>query len=622
MILMLTAILYYPALDSRFLLDDFSSLDSLSDIDVTGYTHFILGGSAGPSGRPVSLLTFALQHESWPGNPFALKLVNLIIHLMTGVLVYILGLSLFSYLELSRKYHVSCALLATLLWLIQPVQISSVLYTVQRMTLLSAFFTLGGILAYLKLWGRTDIPPRTSDYIKWTMVYVACLMLAIFSKENGVLLPIQILVIEFVLLQGITRPRPWIIWTRIFLLLPLFAVFVYLALRFDNVMAAYQARSYGMLERLLTESRILFDYLYNITFPRPSAFGLYHDDYTVSRGLFSPPATFFSVAGILLLFVSALIARKRVPAVSFAVLWFFSSHLLESTYINLELYFEHRNYLAVYGVCFLLTYLALKIHEHLQKKIITCFFVAVLITAPALVTLLELHLWSRPIEQALEWQRRSPGSMRAHEDIGNLYIVFNDAERALKVFQNMRALFPDDIYPYMKVINIKSCLQKSEVTDEDWRTVLDKAQHAKWYGLSPVAELNALIDNLQKGKCAPMNIYLLIRLILVLAYNPDYAHHRDMFHELAAILNMNLGETEAALNNIDEALLQKKTVSRYFLKVRILLDQQRTAEASQVLEEIRQLFRLHPAMQLAYRKPLAVLERRLTQVSGNATHEQ
>ena len=60
-----TVLVYGPGLDSRFILDDLYNLKDLPDISTSGYLQYIFeSGFAGPTGRPLSLLTFALQYEN------------------------------------------------------------------------------------------------------------------------------------------------------------------------------------------------------------------------------------------------------------------------------------------------------------------------------------------------------------------------------------------------------------------------------------------------------------------------------------------------------------------------------------------------------------------------------
>jgi hypothetical protein len=346
LVLMLTLAVYWIGLDSRFLLDDFSTIASLVDVERNGYFYYIFTNNSGPSGRPVSLLTFALQYSDWPANPQAFKAVNLAIHLFNGILIYLVTLSLSRFIRPLGASGKWFSLLVAALWLMHPIHVNTVLYVVQRMALLTSFFTLAGLYTYLRLWDPEYPPGNRKRLFSGSVLYTSCLLLAVFSKENGILLPLFILCVEFTLLNDVKRSAAWKVWIGIFILTPLILCLIYLALGFSEVMENYAMRSYTMIDRLMTEARVVIIYLKNLLIPNPSSFSLFHDDFTASRGLFSPLTTLFAIMAIALMLISAFILRKKSPAYTFGICWFFTAHLLESTYLNLELYFEHRNYLA------------------------------------------------------------------------------------------------------------------------------------------------------------------------------------------------------------------------------------------------------------------------------------
>src|SRR5688572_8659284 len=75
--------LLLPLLRGAFLLDDLPNLGGLARAaaDRNAWLNFITSGLAGPGGRPIALLSFALQAEHWPAHPLPFKAVNLALHL-------------------------------------------------------------------------------------------------------------------------------------------------------------------------------------------------------------------------------------------------------------------------------------------------------------------------------------------------------------------------------------------------------------------------------------------------------------------------------------------------------------------------------------------------------------
>ena len=139
--------LYWAGLQGGFFFDDAVNILTPEGIQMTALNSQSLydalsSGIASIFGRPISQLSFALNHYISAFDPYYFKLTNLIIHLLNGVLVNALSRKLF-------KHHYLAALVTTL-WLIHPIQLTSVLYVVQRMTSLSALFLLLAFLMHIK----------------------------------------------------------------------------------------------------------------------------------------------------------------------------------------------------------------------------------------------------------------------------------------------------------------------------------------------------------------------------------------------------------------------------------------------------------------------------------------
>ena len=148
-VLLLATLVYLPGLGSGMYLDDFYNLQLLARVKEQGLLAFVGSGASGPFGRPLAYLSFALQAGSWPGNLAAFKVVNLLLHLGNGVLVYFLCRAIAPRVDLPQSSQDLFCIFSTGLWLIHPMHLSTVLYIVQRMTELAAAFVLLGVLAYL-----------------------------------------------------------------------------------------------------------------------------------------------------------------------------------------------------------------------------------------------------------------------------------------------------------------------------------------------------------------------------------------------------------------------------------------------------------------------------------------
>ena len=237
-------------------------------------------------------------------------------------------------------------------WLLHPLHVSTVLYTVQRMTELSTLFVLAGLVCYVK--GRLAQQEKAGR--GWRSIglgFGLFFPLAVFSKESALLFPVFCLLIESCILrfQGNERLQGQI---KIFhgALLAIYAIVAaYVLANFSKlVLIGYVRRDFTLLERVMTQFRVMVSYLDEILLPIQSKMGFFHDDILVSTGLLNPVSTLLSLLLLIAIIASAYWLRKKVPLYAFGILFFFASHLLESTIFPLELMFEHRNYLGSVGI--------------------------------------------------------------------------------------------------------------------------------------------------------------------------------------------------------------------------------------------------------------------------------
>lgn len=443
----LVTALYWPGLSSGLVLDDFPNLERLERI-VGGNTrdefwNFVLMGMSGPTGRPLSLLTFALQAASWPDDPAAFKAVNLALHLLNGVLVYFLAALLLGPMKGSARHAVSLA--AATVWLLLPLHVTTVLYVIQRMTLLSGTFVLTGLLAYT--WFRIHHCHRRRGAVFGVLLLSASAFLSTISKENGVLIFLYAAVIEIFITSSIGITRAWktVAWPALggFLLSGL-AVLIF---RFDTlVLDTYLIRDFTLFERLMTEPRILLEYIALIFVPFGHAFTLFHDNYPISDLAAAIP-WLFSIAALILI---AWMARRKLPILTFGILWFFAGHAMESTVIGLELYFEHRNYLPSFGL--VLAVLAL-VHSAVRRlptnwnARLFALLVGAWASAYAFASAGNVAIWTQPLKQANVLYATNPDSLRARLYLLRTFLSYGRMEKAKRLMQDIRQSHPDAPHP-------------------------------------------------------------------------------------------------------------------------------------------------------------------------------
>jgi hypothetical protein len=419
--LALTLAMYWIGLSGPLVFDDIQNLTPLAEWSqgARGWTSVVFGNDSGLFGRPVAMATFLLN-ALWLGpGIWGFKLVNVLIHLANGVLVF----ALFQGFTRRDKRTSQPARswqpwFACSIWLLHPLLVSTVLYVVQRMAMLSAFFTLLAMLAFLH--GRLALSNRQRRRAGGLLIVAMPLatLLAALSKENGVLAPALCGVMELALFQPrIGTRRPWLSTGFIgaTLVLPALVAIVLTVGRAQFIVAAYANRPFTLAERLFTQPRVLWDYVGSLVAPFGPGLGLYHDDYVVSRSLFDPPATLIALMSWVAVIIGAFALRRRVPGFLLGVGIFLVGQALESSVFPLLMYFEHRNYLpavgAIWALISLLAYCAnlLKHKMSRPEHVFRSASVALLVVL-GFVTAARAGVWQRQssiLSQALRYHPQS-----------------------------------------------------------------------------------------------------------------------------------------------------------------------------------------------------------------------
>lgn len=595
-ILILTVLVYSPGLKGGFIFDD---LPNLGQINQYGDMHhwdniqkFVSNGTAGPTGRPVSLLTFVPQADEWlAGNAFPFKVVNLIIHLLCGVLLYwVTQLLLRAYGEMNQKKIAWVALLTAGFWLLHPLMLSTTLYVIQRMAQLPLLFSLLAIIGYFKGRALLAVYPLKAYFIMTLSIGLGTL-LATFSKENGALLPLLILVIEFC--NPNKNHKPMWQWRAVCLWLPSLAIVAILFRAIDFSSDPWPNRNFNQIERLLSEGRIVVDYLAQLVIPRIEGYGFFQDGFFVSKGWLSPPTTLFSILFLLALLIGSLLIRKKYPFITLAILFFFAAHLMESTFIGLELYFEHRNYVAA---IFLFLPLAIGLYalSEMIKPSVVIFISVLLLAFVAAMTWQRAILWSDTTRLQLFWAQNSPNSARGRDFIARKLIDNQQYGEAIHFLENAIQQHPDSGVLSLGLLSLK--VSKGVVTHQDFLQtaqsialqrveyqntqilqgvvffVLDDPLLAKQYSNDLIHILDALMKNRSYSNNADvMSIITFLKASILLAQGKPldaYQHFSQalmLSGEPATGFNMvialaNAGYRELALSFLNEiqTMYQKK----------------------------------------------------------------
>jgi hypothetical protein len=602
-VLLTTMTVYWVGLEGDFLFDDFANLPALGasgPIDTwPTFWRYITSGTADPTGRPLTLLTFLLDARDWPADPFPFKRTNLVLHLINGALLAILlrklGRKTF---ETAQSHRIDlAAALGSGLWLLHPLFVSTTLYIVQREAMLPATFTLLGLLAWLH--GREAI--LEGHRLRGTTWIVlgsgGCTLLGVLSKANGILLPALALVVEYTLLrssssgevpstpvqlhqQRIYRRSMWVFgW------LPAALVAGYLLKQGWSglTLGISSARPWTLGQRLLTEPRVLLDYLDLLWLPRPFTPGLFNDHIQASVSLWSPASTLPALLVIVMLITVSWSLRRRWPALALSILFYFVGQSLESSTIALELYYEHRNYLPALLMFWPLALWLCDVRLHRKPKPMIAHgttpiprratsWLSASKAKLALATLLLLglgamtharaSLWGNSHDQALLWARLNPDSPRAQANAAQIEMSSGQPGLAVDRLSASLAKAPDQVQLALNLFGAQCLLGNIDsatftASQLALRTTRDP-------GSLLVSWFERAMEQVRHAPCPQLSYTTLDSLLQATLANPYLATNagrQQDIHYLLGRLALIQGDQDTALAEFNHALDKQVRIS-------------------------------------------------------------
>jgi len=424
-------VIYSNTLNAPFVFDDYPNIQDNVHIRLTRVSArglYDAGFKSPNAKRPLSNISFALNYY-WGGYTVSgYHVVNIIIHLINGILVYFLSLILFRQASQVPGRKIPrirtgsiplISLFAALIFIAHPIQTQSVTYIVQRMNSLATMFYLLSLLLYIQ--GRM----RRIRWKQWALFCgcFVCWLMALGSKEIAVTLPLVIFLYERYFFQDL-RPggfkQNFLIVFLLFSILGL-AVFIYLGKNpFDRIAASYAIREFTLSERVLTQFRVVVFYISLLLYPHPSRLNLLHF-VNPSRSLFDPITTLLSLLIIAGLIGFAVCIARKQRFISFCILWFFINLVIESSVIGLEMIFEHRLYLPMLGFVFLVAAL---IFHCLSQRRPWAIVVSVIILLPlGAAAYVRNTAWQNQITLWTDVVSKNPHSHRAQNNLGNASII-------------------------------------------------------------------------------------------------------------------------------------------------------------------------------------------------------
>jgi tetratricopeptide (TPR) repeat protein len=447
----------------------------------------------GLKNRYIGYLTFALNYRLHGLHVTGYHAVNLLIHVVNALLLYLLVLLTFQTPVLKtsplRSYEKHIALFTALLFACHPIQTQAVTYIWQRVTSLATLFCLLSFVTYIqwRLINQRNREPCTRQYrgehslrqdqssrnrnsekkqkkiylnpVLWYLTSVFSAVLAMKIKEIAFTLPLTVTLYEFLFFQG-SRKR------RLICLVPLLLTMLIIPLTLLDIDkplgefigdAGEELRGSSTLSRwhyLLAEFRVMVTYLRLIFFPVNQNldydYPRYHSFFNIE--VFVSFLLLLSLLGISIFIVYRY--GRTAPhsrLLSFGIFWFFINLALESSIIPLSnVIFEHRMYLPSVGIFLAISSGMFMVSEGVRDRLrgIDKVVVATLVAVVVVLTgaaYARNRVWTDDVSLWQDVVSKSPYKERGYNNLGNALMSQGLIKKAIQHYQTAIQLNPD--YP-------------------------------------------------------------------------------------------------------------------------------------------------------------------------------
>lgn len=519
--------IYWPGLQGGFLFDDENSLRYLSiingELSNENMKAYLGASHSGILKRPISMLSFLIDANNWPAKAWSFKVTNLIIHIINGCFLYLLLSKIFSLNSSNCRYNY-IALLSTSLWLLHPFFVSTVLYIVQRMAMLPTTFTLIGLYAYLTARIKYEKSQTTYAVLFMFLSISIATILATFSKENGVLFIFYTAIFEQLICLRFLQFKPLSLKVKMIIIkIPMFLIISVLILGvFPSYKVGYEFRDFTLSERLLSETRAICKYLYHLFIPDYFSEGIYTDGFIKSVSILNPISTLFSIIFLIFISIFAYIKRNKLPIVSFSIAFFLIANLIESTILPLELYFEHRSYLASLFVFVPVSIFLLRLSR--KSKVFTLLPIFIMLFL-IFTLFMRTNIWSNTDVMKLSSMELFPQSERARNDSAVYLSSLGKDRQAIQLLDQGIEIFDSLEY---KANSLSAKCRRHEVNSN---------------------EVESLIKNIKTGKKTRNNMKSLVYMMFNLIH--ESCNLQDsiiLYHKMYNAFNQKFGNQNYGKN--------------------------------------------------------------------------
>ncbi len=388
------------------------------------FSHFYAGAYV-----PLTIFSFALDHQIAGLNPLPYHITNLILHLINTLLIFWV-----IYL-LSKRLSIS--FLTALFFAIHPLHIEPVAWVTGRKDLLYGFFFVGSVISYIYY--------KKYEKNRFYFFSIVLFILALFSKPVAITLPFVLLILEYFIFHRLDR-------NVLNKLVPLFLLSIFffiVAVTAQKSAGAFPEVELNLLQQInISFSNFLF-YLSKFFVPvRLSCI------YPVQNYWFAPLLVLIIIGGILIS-----LRWTRIVALLMILFLIMLLPTLQLFPVG-QILSDRYTYLGLTGLCYLISSVFFELYQ-IKKNVIRYFTILMIFISSGLFFLLSnrqcrvwkdgFTLWNYVIEIY-------PDIPLAYNNRGILHSNNKEYHLALKDFDRAISLNPVYLNAYMNRGNIYGSL--------------------------------------------------------------------------------------------------------------------------------------------------------------------
>jgi predicted TPR repeat methyltransferase len=451
---LLSLAVYVNALDNPFVYDDRDTVVANPSLVDLSNVRFILVHSPF---RPVVNVSYAIDRALWGMRPFGFHLTNVILHATVVLLLYALV-----YLAIRDAHERTGpsqddvflrpkwgAFTVAALFAVHPLLSEAVGYVSGRSEILCGVFLSGAMLS-----GRAAF---LRGGIAWAATAILWL-LAILSKEVGLVFPVVMLAYDWLLLpDSPTRRRLRLRALYLPCLLLLIAAGAFRLSRASGPMTTE-----APLLNLWTQSIVVWRYIGLILVPVGQS--IMHSVHRVTA--LADARALVALAALAGAIAASIMMRRRHPLVAFGVLWFVTVIAPSSSVVTLrEGMAEHRVYLASAGLIMALVAIVAGtlLHSRVRPGTAVAPIVAVLLAALGALTVARNQVWRDPAQLWTEATVHAAGMWEPHYALADVLRESGDCESAIREYQAVVKMRPQHRDGYT---NLGICLARTGRIEE------------------------------------------------------------------------------------------------------------------------------------------------------------